>query len=111
MSPTLAFFRDPHPATRVSATKVSPRRLPATLIGTSLAEIAETPAMARPPGTARVGRKGRKGRKPLSGPPIAVRKNSRSPGPTHAQFCVVLGRVPDGGVAGRSKAASERALR
>jgi hypothetical protein len=49
--------------------RFSPRLLPATQIGTSLAEIAETPAMARPPDTAtesRAGRKGRKGRKPLS---------------------------------------------
>jgi hypothetical protein len=38
MSPTQAFFGYPRPVTSVSATKVSPR-LPATLIGVSLAEI------------------------------------------------------------------------
>jgi hypothetical protein len=42
MSPTQAFFGYPQPVTSVSATKVSPR-LPATLIGVSLAETAETP--------------------------------------------------------------------
>jgi hypothetical protein len=41
---------------------------PGLEIGVSLAETAETPAMARPPDTAtgaRAGRKGRKGRKPI----------------------------------------------
>src|SRR5216684_1705756 len=42
MAPIQAFFGYPQPATSISATKVSPRR-PATLIGVSLAEIAETP--------------------------------------------------------------------
>jgi hypothetical protein len=42
MSPTQAFSVHPRPVTSVSATKVS-LRLPATLIGVSLAEIAETP--------------------------------------------------------------------
>jgi hypothetical protein len=41
MSPTQAFFGYPRPVTSVSATKVSPR-LPATLIGVSLAETAES---------------------------------------------------------------------
>jgi len=47
MSPTQAFSAHPQPATSVSATKVSPR-LPATLIGVSLAEIAETPTRDGP---------------------------------------------------------------
>ena len=42
MSANQFFFGYPRPATSVSATKVSPR-LPATLIGVSFAEIAETP--------------------------------------------------------------------
>ena len=46
MSPTQAFFGYPRPVTSVSATKVSPR-LPATLIGVSLAEIAEIPTRDR----------------------------------------------------------------
>jgi hypothetical protein len=46
----------------------SGRPAPGLEIGVSLAETAETPAMARPPDTApgaRAGRKGRKGRKPI----------------------------------------------
>jgi hypothetical protein len=46
MSPTQAFFGYPQPATSVSATKVS-LWLPATLIGVSLAEIAEIPTRDR----------------------------------------------------------------
>jgi hypothetical protein len=46
MSPAQAFPEHPRPVTSVSATKVSPR-LPATLIGVSLAEIAETPTRRR----------------------------------------------------------------
>jgi hypothetical protein len=42
MSPTQAFSAHPRPVTSVLATKVSPW-LPATLIGVSLAETAETP--------------------------------------------------------------------
>jgi hypothetical protein len=42
MSPTQAFSAHPRPVTSVSATRVS-LWLPATLIGVSLAEIAETP--------------------------------------------------------------------
>jgi hypothetical protein len=51
-------------------------------IGITLAETAETPAMARPPDTAtdsRAGRKGRKGRKPIFSVPLAVRKYSWGP--------------------------------
>jgi hypothetical protein len=56
MSPTQAFFGYPQPATSVSATKVSLWR-PATLIGVSLAEIAEIPtrdrlSLRRPPALA-----------------------------------------------------------
>src|SRR5882762_8788997 len=46
----------------------SGRPAPGLEIGITLAETAETPAMARPPDTApgaRAGRKGRKGRKPI----------------------------------------------
>ena len=46
MSPAQAFPEHPRPVTSVSATKVSPW-LPATLIGVSLAEIAETPTRRR----------------------------------------------------------------
>jgi hypothetical protein len=46
MSPTEAFFGYPQPATSVSATKVS-LWLPSTLIGISLAEIAEIPTRDR----------------------------------------------------------------
>ena len=46
MSPTQAFSAHPRPATSVSATKVSLRLL-ATLIGVSLAEIAEIPTRRR----------------------------------------------------------------
>jgi hypothetical protein len=47
MSPTQAFSAHPRPVTSVSDTKVSPR-LPATLIGVSLAEIiAEIPTRDR----------------------------------------------------------------
>jgi hypothetical protein len=46
MSPTQAFSAHPRPVTSVSATKVSPR-LPPTLIGVSLAEIAEIPTRRR----------------------------------------------------------------
>jgi hypothetical protein len=46
MSPTQAFSVYPRPVTSVSATKVS-LWLPATLIGVSLAETAETPTRDR----------------------------------------------------------------
>jgi hypothetical protein len=46
MSPTQAFSAHPRPVTSVSATKVS-LWLPATLIGVSLAEIAEIPTRDR----------------------------------------------------------------
>jgi hypothetical protein len=46
MPPTQAFSAHPRPVTSVSATKVSPW-LPATLIGVSLAEIAEIPTRRR----------------------------------------------------------------
>ena len=46
MSPTQAFSAHPRPVTSVSATKVS-LWLPATLIGVSLAEIAEIPTRRR----------------------------------------------------------------
>ena len=47
MSPTQAFSAHPRPVTNVSATKVS-LWLPATLIGVSLAEIAEIPTRDKP---------------------------------------------------------------
>ncbi len=96
----------PPPATRVSATNVFHRpkraaltalppamgRSPAPRIGGSLAETAETPAMARPPGTAtgaRVGRKGRKGRKP----PNRVRE---APDQRYSTFTISSSSTPAG---------------
>jgi hypothetical protein len=51
------------PCSRNSPSHASHAKAPA--IGISLAEIAETPAMARPPDTATESRAGRKGRKPI----------------------------------------------
>jgi len=67
-------------------------RTPAPRIGGSLAQTAETPAMGRPPGTARVvrvRRKGRKGRKPAN-------RAGKAPDQTYSTFTISSSSTPAG---------------